>query len=127
MQRNRFLHATFLATGAALILGACTERQACEARVHNHMADIKAQIAEVEDNLDRGHTYVRDTNLVQFGPRFCTVGDGVFFLCTGDENNAYRRVRIDAEAERAKLATLKARLPQLQAELAQCAVTYPEG
>lgn len=126
MRHARFLQATLLPLGAALVLSACTERQTCEARTRNHMSDIKAQISEAEDNLDRGYAYIRDNNRVQFGARFCTSGNGAFFLCAGNEHTSYRRVRIDEDAERAKLASLRARLPQLQSELAQCAVLYPD-
>ncbi len=88
------------------------------------MADIKAQIAESEDNLERGYAYIRHDGHVTFHGRFCTFGNGVFFLCAGPDFPTYKRVKIDEAAERAKLGALRARLPKLEAELARCASAY---
>ena len=116
----------FLLVALPLVLAACTERQTCESRARNHLHDINLQIDMTEDNLSRGYALVKQDFGFTIGTGFCS-HRGDFRLCTGSNFPNYRRVRIDPAAEQAKLDALLKRKAALQRELAQCAVTYPEG
>lgn len=109
-----------------LVLTACTERQTCESRARNHLHDINLQIRETQDNLARGYTLVKQDFGLIIGTGICK-WQGNVRVCAGSDFPQYRRVRIDPSAEQAKLDALVKRRAALERELAQCAVTYPEG
>lgn len=109
-----------------IALLACTERQTCESRAKSHMYDIDVQIRETRENLARGYAYVETQAVFTVGARVCS-GQGGIVLCTRPTLPSHRRVRIDPDAEQAKLAALEKRKIALQGEFAHCAAAYPDG
>ncbi|WP_212524869.1 hypothetical protein [Actibacterium sp. MT2.3-13A] len=121
-----------------LPLAACaTPRQQCESAATQDLRIIDALIVETEQNIARGYRLERETTT---RPRltFCYAGHpyrrerfGMVFCNTTETVVTERPVAIDLKAERAKLASLKAKRPEAAQRaaraLAACRDQFPEG
>ncbi|MEZ5687039.1 MAG: hypothetical protein R3D78_14655 [Paracoccaceae bacterium] len=129
-----------LALFALIALAACgTPQEQCINRESRELRTVERLIAEVEGNLARGYAYeeyevpVRDWD--PCGVREITLPDGtvkhktVMCLETRWETRE-RKVAIDPEAEKRKLAGLQAKrkelLPKVDAAITACKQAYPE-
>ncbi len=115
-----------------LLLAACsTPQQSCLSTATKDLRVVDKLIAETEVNLARGYAISREP-AVRTGLELCVSPDDPFLFCTTrDVTVAEKPVAIDAGAERAKLASLKAKRAELvaraNAEIAQCRAQFPEG
>lgn len=120
-----------------LPLAACaTPRQQCERAATEDLRIIDALIVETKQNIARGY---RLEQVVTTRPRltFCYGGRhyhdrfGMVFCETSETLVTERPVAIDLKAERAKLASLKEKRPEIARRAAQalaaCRARFPEG
>jgi len=120
-----------------LPLAACaTPRQQCERAATEDLRIIDALIVETEQNIARGYRLERETHT---RPRltFCYGHHryhdrfGLLFCDTTETVVTERPVAIDVREERAKLASLKEKRPEVARraarDLAACRARFPEG
>jgi len=121
-----------------LPLAACaTPRQQCERAATEDLRIIDALIVETGQNIARGYRLER---VVTTRPRlvFCYGGRyhphdrvGMMFCNTTETVVKERPVAIDLKAERAKLASLRQKRPEVARRaamaLAACRAEFPEG
>jgi hypothetical protein len=108
---------------AVLALAACTSPvERCIANATRGLSEIDAQIAEAEANIARGYRLADGVATV--GLDFCSSGDNVKFCVGGTRDLPQRRIPIDVEAEKARLAALLAQRERMAAraelEIAAC-------
>lgn len=121
-----------------IVLGACASQQdRCIENAVQERLVVEALITETEANIARGYALEDRIPTPGTSLRICS-GFGLgnpaeFILCQVAQPNTpeQRPVAIDGAAERAKLATLRARhaqlVPQTTAAIAQCRAAYPQG
>lgn len=116
-----------LAVPVLAVLAACatTPRGQCESTQRNKLANVRIDIRETELNLQRGFRLVPATS--KYGLHYCLSPGGQVWPCFNEEDEPmYDKRPINRHAENAKLAALREEQVRLNAELAQCAVLYPE-
>lgn len=113
MARLRISGLTIAAMAALTVLGACaTPQQRCVQNATRDLQTLRALIAETEANVSRGYAFRQEVRPVRVGVSACTrsrgrVGVG---FCAGNDITTVRRpVAIDLDAERSKLASLRAK------------------
>jgi len=124
---------TILALGALAALAACaTPRERCIAQVSQDQRVVDQLIAETTANLQRGYA-LEERQTVRSSLEICTGLNeddmGLVFCQVPRAMTEQRPVAVDLEAERRKLASLKAKRAELaratQAAVAQCQARYP--
>ena len=115
---------------ALLILSACASRyQRCVAVETADLRIVRALIAEAEENLERGFA-LAEPRLVATGYQLCLDRSGL--SCAKVKTQLKKQpVAIDPDAERRKLAGLRAREARQEADSAarvqQCRADYLTG
>lgn len=113
------------------VLAACSEQQMCISRATYDLRTVQDFVAESRANLARGYAIV-ETEEVEIERYLCEERpDGTRRYCERPViEKVDKRVAIDLDAERAKLASLVQKEAQLtekaQRDVAACKVEFPE-
>lgn len=114
----------YMLFAAALGLAACaTPAERCIANATDDLSALDAEISETEANIARGYRF-DDSVTVNVGATFCTGSGNVSLCLEGDKDLPKRKIPINVNTERAKLASLKreraSRVERMELELAAC-------
>ena len=119
-----------LAALLPLLVACATPQQACLTSVTKDLRVVEGLMAQTEQNLARGYA-LETTPAVQTGLDLCINPDDPFLFCDSQTLTVTEKpVAIDAQAEQAKLASLRAKRQELanraQMQAADCRARYPQ-
>ena len=104
-----------------LLAAACTTYpDECNRRALQELRTVERLIAETRRNLDRGFTYVTESQGYRSRLVLCTRSENVGFCTSNDPVYRQRAVAIDPESERRKLESLLSRREELAPAVAEC-------
>lgn len=104
-----------------VLFGCASPQELCLAKATGDLRVIEALIGETEQNLARGYA-IEKTPAVDTSLQLCLNPDDAFLFCTSDQLTVVEKpVALDVPAERAKLASLRAKRTELSARAAPMA------
>lgn len=108
-----------------LMVAACADpRATCLRQAGSGLQALDAEITEIEVALARGYR-VAPGSRVTVGLGFCSENDPVTVCLGGERPVSERRIPIDPVAERARLRTLLAQRPEVEARALRAAAACP--
>jgi len=114
-----------------LALAACaTPREQCLRMATRDLPVLDELIAQTAANIERGYALTTETRTTAYW-QFCASPSDHFHWCAVPHTSSRKvPVAIDVQAERAKLASLKAKRVELrrkaQRQIAACNAAYPQ-
>lgn len=120
----------FLYTVVLGILSACTltPLEQCRANASRSLFNVEESIRETQKNIALGYVFVPADNAI--GATYCqSPVTGRMRLCLQPEDGQalFKRLRIEPQAEQAKLDVLLRRRDEILTARAQCDVAFPAG